>query len=103
MPTPGASTASGKAAPHGASICVIANRIDGPGGGPRLHTHPYAEMFVIREGRAVHGRRRQIEASAGQILVAPAGMPHKFDNLGPGPLETIDIHENGTFVTDWLE
>ncbi|TIX00908.1 MAG: cupin domain-containing protein, partial [Mesorhizobium sp.] len=23
--------------------------------------------------------------------------------LGPGPLETIDIHENGSFVTEWLE
>lgn len=89
---------------HGSSICVIANRIDGPGGGPRLHTHPYAEVFVIREGRALFtlGDAR-LEAAAGQILVAPAGMPHKFENLGPGPLETIDIHENGAFSTQWLE
>ena len=59
---------------HGAGICVIANRIDGPGGGPKLHTHPYAEVFVIREGRALFtlGDAR-VEASAGQILVAPAG------------------------------
>lgn len=25
------------------------------------------------------------------------------DNLGPGPLETTDVHENGTFITEWLE
>ena len=42
---------------RGADICVIANHIDGPGGGPRLHKHPYPEIFVIRGGRAVHGRR----------------------------------------------
>lgn len=89
---------------HGAEMCVIANRIDGPGGGPRLHKHPYPEVFVIRSGRAlftVGGER--IEASAGEILVAPRDTPHKFENLGPGPLETIDIHQNGRFITEWLE
>jgi hypothetical protein len=30
-------------------------------------------------------------------------MPHKFENLGPGTLECIDIHENGAFITEWLE
>ena len=88
---------------HGASICVIANRHRGPGGGPRLHTHPYAEVFVIREGARCSRWATQGRGAAGQILVAPAGMPHKFENLGPGPLETIDIHENGAFVTEWLE
>jgi mannose-6-phosphate isomerase-like protein (cupin superfamily) len=89
---------------RGAGICVIANRIEGPGGGPKLHTHPYAEVFVIREGRALFTLGdAKVEAGAGQILVAPAGTPHKFENLGPGPLESIDIHENGTFVTEWLE
>ncbi len=90
--------------PHGANLCLIFNLIEKPGGGPRLHTHPYAETFIIREGRGLFTVGEQkIEATAGQILIAPAGVPHKFTNLGPGPLETIDIHENGTFVTDWLE
>ena len=88
----------------GSNICVIANRIDRPGGGPRLHTHPYPEVFVIREGRGLFTvGDQEIEATAGDILVAPANTPHKFTNLGPGPLETIDIHENGNFITDWLE
>lgn len=89
---------------HGAGISVIANRIDRPGGGPMLHQHPYAEVFVIRSGRALFtvGDKR-IEAGAGQIVVSPADTPHKFENLGPGALETIDIHESGTFVTEWLE
>lgn len=91
-------------AAHGAALCVIANRIEHPGGGPRLHKHPYPEVFVIRRGTAlfsVGGQR--IEAAEGSIVVAPANTPHKFENVGPGPLETIDIHQNGSFVTEWLE
>ena len=38
-----------------------------------------------------------------QVLVAAKDTPHKFENLGPGPLVTVDIHENGSFVTEWLE
>lgn len=89
---------------HGADICFIANRIDGPGGGPKLHRHPYAEVFVIRRGTALFTvGDRTIEASEGMILVAPANTPHRFENRGPGPLETIDIHQSGSFVTEWLE
>lgn len=89
---------------HGANICVIVNHFDRVGAGPRLHSHPYAETFVIRSGRALFTvGESTFEAGPGEILVAPANTPHKFENLGPGPLETIDIHESGTFSTKWLE
>lgn len=89
---------------RGADICVIVNRLEEAGGGPRLHTHPYAETFVIRLGVGLFTiGDRQVQASAGQILVVSPGTPHKFSNLGPGPLETIDIHESGKFITEWLE
>jgi mannose-6-phosphate isomerase-like protein (cupin superfamily) len=88
----------------GSNICVIANRIESKGGGPRLHKHPYAEVFIVREGRGLFtiGDVR-IEAGPGQILVCPPYTPHKFENVGPDPLETIDIHEAGAFDTIWLE
>lgn len=89
---------------YGSSICVIFNFQPTPGGGPRLHKHPYAETFIIRAGTGLFTvGDEQITATAGQILVVPADTPHKFTSLGPGPLETIDIHENGTFITEWLE
>jgi mannose-6-phosphate isomerase-like protein (cupin superfamily) len=89
---------------RGANICVIANHIEGPGGGPRLHRHPYAETFVVRSGRGLFTiGDRTVEAGAGDILVVPPDTPHKFENLGPGPLDTIDVHENGKFITEWLE
>lgn len=89
---------------RGAGLCVIANRIDGVGVGPRLHRHPYAETIVVRSGtgRFTLGDK-QIELCAGHILVIPPHTSHKFSNVGPEPLETIDIHESGAFITEWLE
>jgi mannose-6-phosphate isomerase-like protein (cupin superfamily) len=67
-----------------------------PGGGPVLHTHPYEEVFVMLEGEATFTVGDDaIEVSAGQIVVAPAGVPHKFVNSGSGPLRQVDIHPSG--------
>jgi mannose-6-phosphate isomerase-like protein (cupin superfamily) len=90
--------------PFGANLCVIFHHSDRVGTGPRLHRHPYAETFILRKGRALFTvGDRQFEAQEGQIVVCPAHTPHKFENLGPGLLEQIDIHEAGTFETVWLE
>ncbi|WP_309083245.1 cupin domain-containing protein [Chelativorans sp.] len=88
----------------GAGISIIFFSSDRLGGGPRLHTHPYAETFVVRQGRARFTVGQEtVEAQPGQILVVPPGTPHRFENLGPGRLETTDIHASETFITDWLE
>ena len=75
-----------------------------PGSGPRLHRHPYAEIFVVEEGQATFTiGEATIEATGGQILIAPAGVPHKIINSGSGPLRQVDIYTNDRFVTEWLE
>jgi mannose-6-phosphate isomerase-like protein (cupin superfamily) len=89
---------------HGdAPISIIF--VDGPpGSGPSLHRHPYAEIFVVQEGRATFTvGDATFDVIGGQIAVAPAGVPHKFTNSGNGPLRQIDIHANDRFVTEWLE
>ena len=77
----------------GADITVLYFTQEQPGDGPGLHWHPYEEIFIVRRGR---GRftigDRVIEAGEGDVVVGPARVAHKFENLGPGPLETIDIH-----------
>lgn len=89
---------------RGAGISIICNRIEAPGGGPRLHRHPYPETFLVRLGTGLFiVGDETIQAGEGSILVVAAMTPHKFSNFGPGPLETIDIHESGRFVTEWLE
>ncbi|HEY8283979.1 MAG TPA: cupin domain-containing protein [Chloroflexota bacterium] len=75
-----------------------------PGGGPRLHRHPYAEIFLILEGTVTFTAGADvIEAGGGQMVVVPAGMPHKFVNSGTGRLRQVDIHPSNRFVTEWLE
>lgn len=73
------------------------------GGGPKLHRHPYEEVFVIHEGQATYtfGSTR-FEAHAGQILIVPPGIPHSFINSGCGKLRQTDIHLNARFDTEWL-
>jgi mannose-6-phosphate isomerase-like protein (cupin superfamily) len=67
-----------------------------PGGGAVLHTHPYEEVFVTLEGQATFTvGDATIEVGAGQVVVAPAEVPHKFVNSGTGPLRQVDIHPSG--------
>jgi mannose-6-phosphate isomerase-like protein (cupin superfamily) len=75
-----------------------------PGGGPRLHRHPYEEVFVVQEGTATFTAGEEvIKVRGGQVVVVPAGVPHKFVNSGAGRLRQIDIHASERFVTEWLE
>ena len=79
--------------------------IDAPaGGGPKLHKHPYEEVFVVQEGSVTFTAGDDvIEASGGQVVVVPAGVPHKFVNSGAGRLRQVDIHASERFITEWLE
>lgn len=73
---------------------------DEVGVGPTWHVHPYDEIFVIRKGRArfTIGDQR-IEVQEGDIVMGPAAVPHKFENLGPGRLESMDIH----LSREWIQ
>jgi mannose-6-phosphate isomerase-like protein (cupin superfamily) len=91
-------------APYGMGMSLMFFSSERQGAGPRLHTHPYPETFIIQKGRALYTiGDQEFEAVAGQVLVCPADTPHKFVNIGPGVLESIDIHASETFETSWLE
>jgi mannose-6-phosphate isomerase-like protein (cupin superfamily) len=75
-----------------------------PGGGPRMHTHPYSEVFIVLEGEAMFTiDGQQMPAQGGEVLIVPPGTPHKFVNAGDGPLKQIGIHLSEKLVIDWLE
>ena len=86
----------------GANVSVIV--VDAPpGGGPKLHRHPYEEVFVVQEGSATFTAGDETtEVEGGQVVVVPAGVPHKFVNSGTGRLRQVDIHTSDRFVTEWL-
>ena len=84
-------------------ICLIFTQAK-PGDGPALHKHPYEEVHVVQEGTALFvagGEERFV--GAGEIVVVPAGTPHRFESLGPGVLREIGVHVNRRFVTEWLD
>ena len=75
-----------------------------PEGIVRLHTHPYKEIFIIQEGVSTFTvGSTTLEAVAGQIIIVPADVPHKFMNSSDRRLQQIDIHVSKHFITDWLE
>jgi len=75
-----------------------------PGKGPRLHKHPYEEIFVILEGHATFTLGEStLEVDSGNIVIGPAGVPHKFINAGAGLLQTMNIHPSPEVITEWLE
>ena len=74
-----------------------------PGEGPGPHTHPYAETFIVQDGQAtftVGGET--IEAHSGDIVVAPAEVPHAFVNSGTAVLCSVNIHPVAEMETVWL-
>ncbi len=75
-----------------------------PGVGPELHRHPYPEVFVIEAGEAsFHAADSETTAIAGQIVVVPAGAPHRFTNTGLGQLRLTAIHPADRMDTEWLQ
>ena len=88
---------------HGATVSFFVGSF-APGRGPKLHTHPYDETFILEAGRAkftVDGET--IEAEAGQIVVVPAGAPHKFVVTGDRDMRSVNIHAAAEMSTTWLE
>ena len=86
----------------GAPVSIIFVDVP-PGGGPRLHRHPYLEIFIVHEGVAAFTvGDAAYEVTAGQIVVAPADVPHAFVNTGAGSLRQTDIHCSDRFMTEWL-
>jgi len=74
-----------------------------PGEGPGLHHHPYTETFIIEEGEATFtAGDATVVARAGDIVVAPAGVPHGFVNSGSGMLRSVNIHPVPEMETVWL-
>jgi mannose-6-phosphate isomerase-like protein (cupin superfamily) len=87
----------------GTSACVIFVDME-PGQGPKLHKHPYAELFFVIEGEASFTDGEDSHPlRAGDFAIAPADQPHGFVNSGQRRLRQIDVHLSPRFQTEWLE
>ena len=74
-----------------------------PGGGPRLHVHPYPEVFVLLQGEATFRvGDRVVPARGGHIVVAPGGVPHRFTNTGTEALSLVSIQPSDHVIQENL-
>ena len=88
----------------GTGVTILFFSTEEVGNGPPLHVHTYDELFIIRSGRAKFTIGEEtFEAEAGDVIFGPAHIPHKFENLGPEPFETTDIHLSDHFEQIELE
>lgn len=84
----------------GTGITLIRYVTDVIGEGPTLHVHPYDEIFTITEGKARFTvGDKTIDAQVGDIVLGPANIPHGYQNLGPGRLDSLDIH----LSPEWIQ
>ena len=83
----------------GGAVTVLTYGTDTPGEGPPLHVHPYDETFIVVQGCArFFVGDWVLEAAAGEVVLGPKGMPHRFENAGSGRLQTIDIHHSPRWI-----
>ena len=77
---------------------------DRPGAGPRLHRHPYPELFIVHAGQAdFEIDDARLMATAGDILIPPAQTPHRFTTTGDEQLRLTAITTAPTMDTEWME
>ena len=74
-----------------------------PGVGPKLHRHPYSEVFIVESGQATFQiGEKTVVVDGGHVVVSPPGEAHGFTNTGSGELRLTAIHGAGRFDTEWL-
>jgi len=64
-----------------------------PGGSLEMHSHNTEESITTLEGEAeceVNGERHRVKAF--DTTYIPAGIPHRFVNVGNGPLKILWIY-----------
>ena len=90
-------------AEHGAvpfSVILVHSQ---PGVGPKLHRHPYPEVFIVESGEATFQLGDEtVIVAGGHVVVGPPDVPHGFVNSGSGELRLTAIHGAGRFDTEWL-
>jgi mannose-6-phosphate isomerase-like protein (cupin superfamily) len=82
------------------SVILVHSR---PGVGPKLHRHPYAEVFIVESGTATFRIGDEtVVVERGHVVVSPPGEAHGFTNTGSGELRVTTIHGSSRFDTEWL-
>ena len=87
----------------GSTVLMTGTSLFPPGTAIPLHTHNSDECIVLLEGRTiceVDGQRHELLPYDTAFI--PAGIPHRFINVGDGPMRILwaysSVHTTRTFV-----
>jgi mannose-6-phosphate isomerase-like protein (cupin superfamily) len=75
-----------------------------PGKFVELHTHPYAETFVLLAGtgRWTAGET-VLDVAAEHVICVPAETLHGFRNIGTEPLLVVSVHESPALIQTFTD
>jgi quercetin dioxygenase-like cupin family protein len=77
-----------------------------PGYRTPLHSHPYAEVLTVLEGRGeafLAGEEGVVSLEPGVTIALPADRVHAFRVVGNQPLVTFGIHASGKRIVNYVE
>ena len=77
-----------------------------PGYQTRPHSHPYAEVLTVLEGRGeawLAGEDGVVALEPGVSITFPANRVHGFRTVGDRPLITFGIHTFGKRIVDYVD
>jgi len=77
-----------------------------PGYQTRLHSHPYAEVLTVLEGRGeawLAGEDEVVALEPGVSITFPANRVHGFRVVGDRPLVTYGIHTFGKRIVNYAK
>jgi len=77
-----------------------------PGYQTRLHSHPYAEVLTVLEGRGeawLADEDAVVALETGVSITFPANRVHAFRTVGDQPLVTYGIHTFGKRIVNYVE
>jgi len=76
-----------------------------PGYTTPLHSHPYAEILTVLEGRGeawLDGEEGVVAMAPGVTIAVPANRVHAFSVVGDRPLVTFGIHTYGKRIVNYV-
>jgi mannose-6-phosphate isomerase-like protein (cupin superfamily) len=76
-----------------------------PGYTTPLHSHPYAEILTVLEGRGeawLDGEEGVVSMEPGVTIAVPANRVHAFSVVGDRPLVTFGIHTYGKRIVNYV-
>jgi quercetin dioxygenase-like cupin family protein len=91
-------------AAFGLTQLTVVVGVSPPGQGVALHRHDCAELLIVHTGRGTYTVGDDTtEAGDGEVVIIPAGVPHRWFNHTEEPLVHTAVFPTDRFAMEQLE